>query len=153
MTKSTRMTLGLLASLMFIAGCSSPTTPSPTDVAGRWVGQWARGACTDAGNLTGTCGILNVPNPLSLTLTQNGSSVSGTLALGAINFTVTGQVSGSSITISGQGTNSTGSQTLSAWSSSVSGTSMTGTFSMAVVSTGNAGTANISGTLQSVAKQ
>ena len=80
--------------------------------------------------------------PVSMTLTQNGTSISGTLALGQVTGVVTGTVAGGS-TLVLQGTVRSGqtSGTLSGWSTTASGSSMSGNFSYDAAFTGIPGVA------------
>lgn len=92
--------------------------------------------------------------PLSLSLTQNGTSVSGTFSLGQVTGSASGAVNASG-TLVLQGTASSGTLTaaLSGWSSTVSGTSMSGTFSYNASVSGIPGVAVIVSRLSGVTRR
>jgi hypothetical protein len=78
--------------------------------------------------------------PITLALSQNGSSVSGTFALGQVTGSVSGSVDGAgNLTLSGTASNGQINLTLTAFNVTISGASMTGTM------TYNAGLAGVPG--------
>jgi Abnormal spindle-like microcephaly-assoc'd, ASPM-SPD-2-Hydin/CARDB len=92
--------------------------------------------------------------PVSMTLTQNGTSISGTLSLGQVTGVVTGIVAGGS-TLVLQGTVRSGqtSATLSGWSTTASGSSMAGNFSYDAAFTGIPGVAVVRARLSGVTRR
>ena len=100
--------VALCLALMAFAGCnlfdSSPTeptpepTPQPPTVQGQWTGTYLIQTCAATGAAAGTCEAPGGPIPggdhsLTLTLTQSGDSVNGTLGLGNLNIPVAGPIS------------------------------------------------------------
>lgn len=119
---------------------ASPIAPSPTprpatNYQGQWVGEHTIAACNGTGGFAqGFCSTFAVGTtlPVTLTLTQTGRQVSGTLAMGALTGSVSGPVSttndhlllaGSIISIS-NGTTTT--IVVQGWDTFATGTSMTG---------------------------
>ena len=92
--------------------------------------------------------------PISMSLTQNGTSVSGTLSLGAVTGVVTGTVTGAGDMVL-QGTVRGGqtSGTLSGWSTTVSGSTMSGNFSYDAAFTGIPGVAVVRARLSGVTRR
>lgn len=92
--------------------------------------------------------------PMSLSLTQSGTSVSGTLSLGSVTGVVNGTVTGSG-TLVLQGTVRSGqtSGTLSGWSTTASGASMSGAFSYDAAFTGIPGVAVVRARLSGVTRR
>lgn len=123
----------------------SGTATAPT-FQGAWSGRYVIERCDGTGsNQDYFCSARGAfpPGtslPISLTLTQNGGSVSGTIALGQVTGSVSGSVNGAG-TLALQGTASNGqiNVTLTSWSSSANGSSMEGAF------TYNAGLAGVPG--------
>lgn len=96
----------LLIVTLILTACGGQTAGG-TDVGGTWTGQ-----------ISGPGGTA----PLTLQLTQTGTSVSGTLGLNQGQLNVTGTVAGNLISLSGQDTDGT-----LQLEGSVSGTTMQGT--------------------------
>ena len=92
--------------------------------------------------------------PISMSLTQNGTSVSGTLSLGSVTGVVTGTVTGAGDMVL-QGTVRSGqtSGTLSGWSTTVSGSAMSGSFSYDAAFTGIPGVAVVRARLSGVTRR
>jgi len=92
--------------------------------------------------------------PLSLSLTQNGTAVSGSFSLGQVTGSATGTVNAGG-TLVLQGTASSGqlTTTLSGWTSTVSGSSMSGTFSYNASVSGIPGVAVIVSRLSGVTRR
>ena len=106
--------LAVVAVLVAVAaGCSSSDPLSPTaasttgggtvsDFQGQYTGTYRVNDCVEAGFFTGFCEgtglVAGVTPPISLTLSQNQSAVSGNVLLGQITGTFSGTVSGSTLT-------------------------------------------------------
>jgi hypothetical protein len=81
------------------ATITPPPPVQPTPYSGRWSGQYVIDRCDGTGSvqdlLCGTRRGLFPPGtslPIAIDLTQNGTTVSGTIALGAITGVVSGAV-------------------------------------------------------------
>lgn len=80
--------------------------------------------------------------PISMSLTQNGNSVTGPFALGTVAGSASGTVSaGGVLTLQGTATSAPISAAISAWSTTVSGNSMSGNITYNLTSTGTPGVA------------
>ncbi len=78
--------------------------------------------------------------PIALSLTQNGTSVSGSISLGQVSGPVNGSVNASgTLVLQGSASSGTLSLTLSSWSTTATSTSMSGSFAY------NAGLSGIPG--------
>jgi len=80
-----RATLAL-AAVIALGGCSGPTTPSTASVAGTW------GGTTNPPNLANAFSI-------GVTISQSGSSLTGTWGTTSNNGTLTGDVTGTSVSM------------------------------------------------------
>lgn len=136
-----------------------PSTPTPVpvaNVAGNWSGTYTITSCgqsdafTDA-NFCGTLG--NAPLPMTLVLTQAGSTVSGTLAQGTIATPVTGTVDASSHLFISGSTVYSGTMLVETvgWNTAVTGSTMSGSWNTKWSISGG-GSAQTVNTLGSVAK-
>jgi hypothetical protein len=101
----------------------------------------ARGAFRIGTNLT-----------FGATLTQSGTTVTGTVNLGGLIGPVTGVVSGGTLVLSGGATGSGFTAVISGWSTQVSGNTMTGAVNYTLTFQGVPGNAGIVSTLQSVTR-
>jgi hypothetical protein len=126
-----------------IAISANATAPA---FAGTWSGRYVVQRCDGTGsNQDYFCSSRGAfpPGtdlPIQLSLSQTGSSVSGTISLGQVTGIVNGIVDGGgALTLQGSATGGQISLTLSSWSTTVSGTSMSGTFAY------NAGLSGIPG--------
>jgi hypothetical protein len=82
--------------------------------------------------------------PISMSLTQTGSNVTGPFALGTVAGSATGTVSaGGVLTLQGTATAAPISAAISAWSTTVSGNSMSGNITYNLTSTGTPGVATV----------
>ena len=126
----TRLLLVLLVLFGPLAACGgSPTGPS-SGVQGVWSGSWARTSCTETAS-AGLCGLTPQSGSLRLTLTQSGTSVSGTLDVNLFTMPVTGSVgSDGALTLSGQTRAQGVTVVLTTWSTTRNGTAMSGSFSV-----------------------
>ncbi|MGE0816161.1 MAG: choice-of-anchor D domain-containing protein [Vicinamibacterales bacterium] len=102
---------------------------------GNWSGRYVVERCDGTGSVQDYfCSARGVfpPGtslPISLSLTQNGSSVSGTFSLGQVTGVANGTVNaGGTLVLQGTATSGTLTAQLSSWNTTVSGSSMTGTF-------------------------
>jgi hypothetical protein len=138
-----KKTLSLLCALV-LAGCGGsdvagpppPTLPSPAPVAnfaGTYSGTYTVTSCGHTGDFAvgEFCDQLGVGSvlPMTLTLTQNGSAVTGTLVQGLAPTKVTGTVSGSGhLTLDGSGSAGGFTLLIVGWDTSLSGGVMTGSW-------------------------
>jgi hypothetical protein len=118
---------------------------------GFWTGTYIVERCDGTGSIqdifcSANRGLYPVGTtlPISMSLTQNGSSVSGPFALGTVAGQVSGTVSaGGVLTLQGTATSGTITATISAWSTTVQGNSMSGNISYNLTSTGAPGVAAV----------
>lgn len=141
--------------------CSSTPT---TNVAGTWRGSVFESRCSSSGGLSITvsglpfCTAFNQRTyPITFSLSQSGTSLSGNLDLDGELLTLTGSVQGNRLQLSGTGSLRTNSgdtlrYTITQWDTSVSGTSMSGTFEIATTVVGLAGAYTEGYELRNVAK-
>jgi len=128
---------------------------------GTWSGRYVVERCDGTGSVQDVfCsqnrGLYPVGTslPITLTLTQNGGSVSGTVALGQVIGVVNGVVTGDGqMTLQGTANSGTVSITFTSWSSRVSGSAMEGTFTYNVGATGVGGVATVGTRLSGVARR
>src|SRR5262249_11985539 len=132
---------------------ASVSTPTP-NVQGQWTGQWSLSQCSETGSASGVgCNAMPLTGPLSLTLTQTGSNVQGSLVLGQVPVSVSGPIQSGTLMLSGQGTPAPGATvTVNSWRSTPSGNSMTGSFTFALIADAPAGSITVSATIQSLTK-
>lgn len=139
-----------------------PATPAPpaTPYSGRWSGNYVIDRCDGTGSvqdlLCGSNRGLYPPGtslPITLDLTQSGSTVSGTIALGQITGVVTGAVRSTGLlTLSGVARSGTATATLTYWDTRASGSVMEGFFNFNAGYTNIPGIAVVSARLGSVRK-
>ncbi len=92
--------------------------------------------------------------PLTLTLSQSGSSVSGTIALGQVTGAVTGSIDAAgNLNLNGTATGGQITLVVTTFSVSVSGSSMTGTMTYSAGLAGVPGVATITSRLNGVTKR
>lgn len=149
------------------AGCSSSDPLSPTaasttgggtlsDFQGQYTGTYRVNDCVEAGFFTGFCEgtglVAGVTPPITLTLTQNQTAVSGDVLLGQIAGTFLGTVSGSTLTgtavmtdITEQGV--TLSTKISAWKTTLSSSGLSGGFTIVFSVPGESGNATLTNTI------
>jgi hypothetical protein len=152
--------------LLLLVGCGggSPTAPgaitsggSSTSVQGVWTGTWQRQSCSETGGAVGVaCPSLPSSGGLRLTLTQTGTSVTGTVEIGSVLVNATGAITQGTLVLNGSGRFEDNTITISNWSTAVSGLTagtMTGTFSFTLAPDDTtAGTVTIKASLQDVLK-
>lgn len=137
-------------------GNSSPTAPSTPSFQGQWTGIWVRQGCSESGPAAiGACSALPGSGPLSLVLSQAGTSTQGSLSLGTLQTPVSGPIeSDGTLRLTGQSSQAqVGTITLTSWRSNT-GTTMTGSFSFTIQppSSLGVGQVSVSGVLQGVVK-
>lgn len=126
-----------------------------TPFAGVWTGTYIVEQCNGTGSAqdlfcSANRGLYPVGTslPIRLTLSQNGSSVSGTVEFGQVTGPVTGVVSsGGTLTLQGTATNGQTSGAISSWSTRVAGNSMEGNFSYNATFVGLPGVSAVSARL------
>ena len=92
--------------------------------------------------------------PIALTLSQSGSSVSGTIAFGQVTGPVSGSIDGAgNMNLTGTATNGQINLALTSFSVSLSGSSMTGTMTYSAGLAGVPGVATITSRLNGVTKR
>ena len=92
--------------------------------------------------------------PITLTLSQSGSSVTGTIALGQVTGPVSGSIDGAgTMNLTGTATNGQINLALTSFSVSLSGSSMTGTMTYSAGLAGVPGVATITSRLNGVTKR
>lgn len=139
----------------------STSGSATASVAGNWSGQYVVERCDGTGsNQDYFCSAQRgafPPGsslPISLSLTQNGNSVTGAILLGQVSGVVSGAVSASgTLLLQGSASAGTLSLTLSSWNTTASGSSMTGTFSYNAGLSGIPGTAVIVSRLSGVTRR
>ena len=153
----------LVLGLCGCGGSGSPTTPStPTpqpvvSFAGTWSGTFTASSCGHTGGWPSCAGVFDGVQPLTLTLTQTGSSVSGTLRQSDVDMSVTGSVSADghlllngTTTIPVTGLSITFA--LVGWDTQQSGNSLTGGWSDRLTAPGIPGFVQWINTINSAAK-
>jgi hypothetical protein len=164
--------LALVTLLVAVAaGCSSsdplsPTASSttgggtPADFQGQYTGTYRVNDCVEAGVFTGFCEgtglVAGATPPISLTLSQNQSAVSGNILLGQITGTFVGTVSGSTLTGTAAMTDITEqditlSTKISTWTTTLSSSGLSGGFTIVFSVPGESGNATLTNTIVQLA--
>jgi hypothetical protein len=159
----TRLALAIVA--VVCAGCGStdplsPTTASPigapSDFQGQYSGTYRVNDCVADGIFVGFCeasGLTPAATPpISLSLTQNQSAVSGTVLLGSVTGTFLGTVSGSTLDGTGVMTDVTNagvtvSSAIPTWRTTLSGSGLSGGFTVVFHVAGQSGAATMTSTI------
>lgn len=144
-------------------GSSSPSAPTPTypTVQGVYTGFYAVSSCSDGG-VTGFCSsgafTPGTQLPVSLSLGQSQSNITGTMILGGVSgsfqgtLTTLGQLSGTAalgnLVLSGV----TVTFNVPSWSSVASGNAMTGFFQIAFKIAGLTGSPTVNATILQLAR-
>ncbi|MGD9902594.1 MAG: choice-of-anchor D domain-containing protein [Vicinamibacterales bacterium] len=136
-------------------------TASGASVAGTWSGQYRVGTCNGTGSnqdyfCSSNRGAFPPGSvlPIALSLTQSGSSVSGTISFGQVTGVVTGSINAAgNLVLQGTATGGQVSVSLSSWLTTVSGTSMTGAFTYNAGLNGVPGVAVVTSTLSGVTRR
>ena len=142
-------------------GPTSPTTPVP-NYQGQWSGDYSITGCSGTGVFAQPptfCDTFRVGTvlPLTLTLTQSGSQVTGTANFGNITMPVSGPVAsdgrlllnGSATIVQGEANLNTSLQN---WGTAMSGTSMTGNWGQVWSTNTGGGFANTTHTIRVMTK-
>lgn len=138
-------------------GGSEPTPKQTPNFQGRFSGVYTVTNCTNSGDLTGICTIFGAA-PVTVDMTQNNTSVSGTFTLGQVVVNVVGSVdtNDGTLNLAGFGPFPDGTITLTIVSTrfTVAGANLFGTFQagFTVVPPG-VGTGSFTATLTNVVKQ
>lgn len=129
-------------------------------VAGSWSGQYRVGSCDGTGsNQDYFCSARGAfpPGsflPISLSLTQNGTAVSGTISFGQVTGVVNGTINAAgNLVLQGTATGGQITVALSSWNTTVSGSSMTGSFTYNAGLSGVPGVAVVTSTLSGVTRR
>jgi hypothetical protein len=151
--------VGVLVALA--AGCNnsdplSPTASAPADFQGQYSGTYRVNDCVEVGFFAGFCEgtglVAGATPPISLTLTQNQSAVSGNVLLGSITGTFLGTVSGSTLTGTAVMTDITDedvtlSTRISTWTTTLSSSGLSGGFTIVFSVPGENGAATLTNTI------
>ena len=134
------LAFGLVLVLCFsgCGGSGSPNTPTPVtpvvNFVGTWSGQYTISACGHVGDWPPCHDFFEGSvAPMTLTLSQTGSSVSGTLTQGNLITSVTGSVSNDNhLVLSGSTTTAAGglpaTYAIMGWDTQLNGNNMTGSW-------------------------
>lgn len=144
----------VLACLVLSACGSSPTAPTPPPplphLSGQYTGILTITSCVESGAAVGSnfCANLGSTSNHSFTPTQSGTAVSGTIGIGTITVTVTGNVGTDQIvSVAGSGPIATvATLNLTTWRGTVSGVSITGTTTFTILTVTPPGSATVQGT-------
>lgn len=139
----------------------SGTAISATPFSGVWIGRYIVERCDGVGSVqdlfcSANRGAFPVGSslPISISLTQTGSAVTGTVSFGQVTGVVTGSVAATGVlTLRGSTTSSGTSSVITSWSTQIQGSSMEGAFSYDASFTGVPGVAGISARLSGVTKR
>ena len=158
----TRLALATIVAVV-CAGCNNSDPLSPTaatgsvsDFQGQYSGTYRVNDCVADGIFVGFCEgsglVAGATPPISLTLTQNQSAVSGTVLLGSVSGTFLGTASGS--TLSGTAVMAdvtdqdvTVSATIPTWNTTLSGSALSGGFTVVFRVKNQTGTATMTTTI------
>ena len=106
--------------------------PAPATVTGTWRGSVQQTSCRDNGQLAGFCA-LSITGPLTLVLTQAGTSVTGTFDLDPfVSRNMSGSVDGARLSIAGSGDYRTFRFAVMNWTGSYLGNAMDGSFTIQI---------------------
>jgi len=161
-----RLALATIVSVS-CAGCSSndalsPTASSttgggaPSDFQGQYSGTYRVNDCVADGIFVGFCegsGLTaGATPPISLSLTQNQSAVSGTVLLGSVTGTFQGTVSGNTLSGTAVMANITDqdvtvSSTIPTWNTTLSSSGLSGGFTVVFRVAGQTGSATMTTTI------
>ncbi len=162
----TRLALAL-AILTIATGCTSShsptsaTTATIADVHGQFSGTYQVANCVADGGFTGFCEgagfTAGTTLPISMALTQNGSSVSGSVTLGSLTGTFQGTVSGGTLT--GTATMTTPPNdgftlnlSIANWNTTLTGDSFKGGFSLIFSTPSLSGSATLTATITQLSR-
>src|SRR5262249_12402403 len=148
------------------AACSSgsPTKATAVTVAdfgGQYSGTYHFSSCTTDGLFAGFCDVGGFTTssslPMTLSLTQTSSSVTGPLTLGSLTGQFQGTVAGSTLTGTAtmndfSSSGSTLNTSVSNWSTTLTGTALSGGFNVVFHSPGVTGSATLTATIDRVTR-
>ncbi len=118
---------------------------------GTWRGTARSTGCSASGAFANQCGS-SLVDTLTLSLTQSGIDVRGTINFGGVVAPATGTANGNRLVLSGRTTFQSLTVSYESWDTSLSGSSMIGSFVFGVSSPGVPGFVRQTMTLSSVAK-
>lgn len=142
--------LGTLA-----CGGNDSTGPSAAKVpnyAGNWSGTYTLTGCNQNGTIAAAnlCGSLGTTSPYTFNLTQSSTNVSGSFALGTIQFQNVGGTVKSDGSLALQGTSvSNGITIVVNWALNIPASALSGTVTQQWTSTGLSGSATVAGSINS----
>ena len=120
---------------------------------GTWRGTVRSTSCTGSGVLLGVCSqVPAIVDTMTLTLTQSGTSVSGTINVGGFPAAATGTATGNRLVISGRYVSGGITFSYDNWDTSLSGSSMVGGFSVGLSGAPGSGFARYTVVLSGVSK-
>jgi len=150
-----RRLLACVSTSLLLTACggnsaTGPSAPPPPNYAGTWSGTYTVTGCTQSGGmaLANPCGLMGTTPRYSITLTQNGTSATGSFTLGSLAFPSTGGtiLSDGSLALSATYF-SDGITIITNWALHNSGNAITGTVTQLWQSTTLSGQANVAGTI------
>jgi hypothetical protein len=139
----------------------STTGATPSDFQGQYLGTYRVDDCVTDGIFAGFCEgsglVAGATPPISLSLTQNQSAVSGTVLLGSITGPFVGTVSGSALTGSAVMADITDqdvtlSTTIPTWKTTLSANGLSGGFTIVFRVAGQIGSATLTNTIVQLAR-
>jgi hypothetical protein len=134
-------------------GDSNPTSNTPiAQYAGSWNGTYTITGCTQSGGVASAniCGALGNSAPYTFDFTQSSRSVTGSFALGSVQFPGTGGTVNSDGSLQLQAATNSDTVTISVtWNLTNPGNAIGGTVSQVWTATTLSGQANIAGTITS----
>jgi len=134
-------------------GNNNPTSNTPiAQYAGSWNGNYTITGCTQSGGVASAniCGALGNSAPYTFNFTQSSRSVTGSFALGSVQFPSTGGTVNSDGSLQLQATTNSDTVTIIVtWNLTNPGNAIGGTVTQVWTSTALSGQANIAGTITS----
>lgn len=139
----------------------SGTAIASSSFSGTWSGSYVVERCDGTGSVqdilcSANRGAYPVGTvlPISMSLSQTGSSVTGTVSFGSVTGVVTGSVDGGGgLTLRGTATSGSLSLVITSWSTRIQGTSMQGNVSYNATAVGVPGVAGVTVRLSNVSKR
>lgn len=133
-------------------GPTAPSAPAIPNYAGAWSGTYTITGCSQTGQiaLANICGSLGSTPPYTFNLTQSQRNVSGSFALGSVQFPNTGGTIGQDGSLPLSGTSvSSGITIVVNWALNMPAQAITGTITQQWSSTGLTGSATVAGSVNS----
>jgi hypothetical protein len=141
-------------------GAGSVSGGTVADFAGQFSGTYRVTRCTDDGVFLGSCdasGLTTETLPIALGLSQNQSTVTGTVTLGSLSGAFTGTASGSTLTgtatlneVTDQGATLTTS--ITSWNTSLSGNRLAGEFDVILRAPASPGSVTLNATIEQLSR-